>query len=604
MVHLPLGLRLTPFAYAASSGRVTDFPAGSAVVLGPRSIDANPLALELSHSGTALVWRYAKPDSFTLCGAWRADTLGEWGLRFWVVLCLQAGSGEPWFYDVDSGELRSQMGHRHVIVCCQHKPLLTTFHASEQALIKELEEQGYFYLNSRAGQGVVAALRFNLEEAAGQQFVVTMADSLLLAREHAQEILAQTDIMQSQADAENTHEPLAAVRDVVGWNTVWDDINQRSYTALSRNWNRQKFGGFGVWLDDVFYHALLASVFDMQLARENLLVVLAGLTPQGNLPCLLTGNDAWVDRSQPPIGSFIVWLIYQRSSERSLLELAYPALLSNHDWWWRERDRNGDGLVEYGTSDVGSGLYIGTKLAAKDESSMDNSPVHDEAELDTQLRTLNCHDVGLNSLLVLDGEMLARIARQLGDQHTAERLFQNAQALQVRIRDNLWDSERNVFANRLWSGQFVRSLAPTSFYPLLAGAATPGQAQVLIDQYLLNPNKFGGEWWLPAVSRDDPAFNDNVYWRGRIWPPLNFLVYYGLKRYGYDEIASQLADNGYRLFSKAWQQRQCPENFNAVSGIALDQPDTDSFYTWGALLPYLAVVDADVKSNPNPWQNN
>ena len=598
MLYLPLGVRLTPFAYAASSGQVTDFPAGSTVVLGPRSIDANPLALELSHSGTALVWRYSKPDPFTLCGAWRTDAMGEWGLRFWVILCLQVDTGERWAYNADSGELTSQIGHRHVVVHCKNKPLLATFHDSEMSLVTELERQGYFYLGSRAEQGTVAALRFNLEEAAEQQFVVAMADSLSLARKHAQEALVQTDAMHFQTESAEMNESLAAVRDVVAWNTVWDDINQRSYTALSRNWNEQKFGGFGVWLDDVFYHALLASLFNMQLARENLLAVLTGLTPQGNLPCLLTGNDAWVDRSQPPIGSFIVWLIYRRSGERSLLELAYPALLSNHDWWWRERDRNGDGLVEYGTSDVGSGLYLGTKLAAKDESSMDNSPVHDEAELDTKWWTLNSHDVGLNSLLALDGEMLARIAQQLGDHDTAERLEQNAQALKMRISDDLWDSERNVFANRLWSGQFVRSLAPTSFYPLLAGAAKSEQAQTLVNQYLLNPNKFGGDWWLPAVCRDDPAFNDNVYWRGRIWPPLNFLVYYGLKRYGYAEVASQLAANGYRLFSKAWQQRQCPENFNAVSGIALDQPDTDSFYTWGALLPYLAVVDAESKENP------
>ena len=46
---------------------------------------------------------------------------------------------------------------------------------------------------------------------------------------------------------------LDAVRDVIGWNTVWDPINRRPYTSLSRNWVSQKFGGFGVWLDDPAY---------------------------------------------------------------------------------------------------------------------------------------------------------------------------------------------------------------------------------------------------------------------------------------------------------------------------------------------------------------
>ena len=106
---------------------------------------------------------------------------------------------------------------------------------------------------------------------------------------------------------------LDAVRDVIGWNTVWDGANRRPYTSLSRNWVAQKFGGWGVWLNDVLYHGLMAGLFDTEIARENLAAVFAGATPAGNLPCLLTGRDSWVDRSQPPIGAFIVWLLYLRT---------------------------------------------------------------------------------------------------------------------------------------------------------------------------------------------------------------------------------------------------------------------------------------------------
>jgi putative isomerase len=601
MVYLPLGLRVTPLAYAASRNSVTAFAPGENVKLGPRRIDAGRVELELNHCGTELHWRYDKPDDFSLHGTWRSGSLGEWGLRFWIILCFSSDNNASWYYDTDSGLLTTRSGHRHICVRCRAQPLLATFHDSQQALSAELTDKGYFYLDSRGTQGRFAALRFNLEEMPDNDFVVSMADSALLASSRAYRLLADNDGATADRLSELPEQPqaLAAIRDVVAWNTVWDPINRRPYTALSRNWNSHKFGGFGVWLDDVFYHALLAGLLDPQLARENLSAVLAGATPQGNLPCLLTGNDAWVDRSQPPIGSFIVWLLYLRSGERSLLEPAYPILKRNHDWWWHERDGNGDGLVEYGTSDVGEGLYIGTRLAARDESSMDNSPVHDEAGLDPHSRTLNSADVGLNSLLALDGDMLALIAATLGDTATAAELRARSQQLKTRIREQLWDDERGVFANRLWSGRFVRSLAPTSFYPLLAGAASTAQAQGLIEHYLLHPQRFGGDWWLPAVTRDDPAFADNVYWRGRIWPPLNFLCYYGLRRYGYDDIAGQLAANGYRLFERAWQQRHCPENFNADSGEALDQPDTDSFYGWGALMPYLALAET---IDFDPWR--
>ena len=64
-------------------------------------------------------------------------------------------------------------------------------------------------------------------------------------------------------------------------------------------------------------------------------------------------------------------------------------------------------------------------------------------------------------------------------------------------------------------------------------------------------------------------------------------------------MASELADNGFRLFQGEWRHRRnCPENYNSVSGAALDQPDTDSFYGWGALMPAIAVAEA---TDINPW---
>jgi putative isomerase len=326
--------------------------------------------------------------------------------------------------------------------------------------------------------------------------------------------------------------------------------------------------------------------------------VLSHAQPAGNLPCLMTGRDSWIDRSQPPMGSLATWMIAAHSGDFSIVDLAYDTLLANHDWWFRLRDGNGDGLMGWGTSPgVGSGLYHGTKLGARDESSMDNSPIHDETDLDRASGMLTAADVGLNSLLVLDAEILSYWAEERGDVATAQHLRQRGGALAARVRDRLWDDERKVFANRLWNGRFVRSIAPTSFYPLLAGIATPEQTQHLL-RWLDDPIKFGGFWRLPSVTRDDPAYHDNVYWRGRIWPPLNLLTYLGLRRAGEDEAAERLAADSYRLFDQAWRKGQCPENFNAESGLADDQPDTDLFYGWGGLMPLIATLEV---SRLTPW---
>ena len=597
MTYLPLGLTVTPCAYAASTATFTTFPAtAKGLQLGEREVDGSSMKLHLALSGTELDWHYEKASATQLKGGWEARKFGEWGLRVWVMLVLRLDPGHDgnlvgWSYDPDSGRLSAHTRGTEITVEGDAAPLMVTFHESISALEQELKTHGYFYLASRGTEGEVAVLRYNLEEMPRFSFRVDVGKPGKPA--------AQLKSRQSGFEAA----PLDALRDLVGWNTVFDSINRRRYMSLSRNWVAQKFGGFGVWLDDLFYHALMSALFDPALARDCIKAVLATETPEGNFACLITGNDRWVDRSQPPICSFITWKIWQHTGDDTLIDLTYDRLLQNHDWWFSHRDGNSDGLMAWGTSPVGDGLYRRTKLGAKNESSMDNSPIHDEAQYDPKSGCLDQADVGLNSLLALDGEVLAVFARKRGDAKTAKRLEERAAGLRARIQERLWDPQRGIFVNRRWNGNFIRSLAPTSFYPMLAGAATTEQQNSLL-QWLDDPKAFGGEHRLPSVTRDDPAYHDNVYWRGRIWPPLNYLTYGGLKRCGHAAAASKLADDSMKLFAAAWAKRQMPENFSAETGLADDQPDTDLFYGWGGLMPLIGVNEIIDVTPWNGWEIN
>ncbi|WP_395020052.1 trehalase family glycosidase [Dongia sp.] len=594
MTYLPLGLTVTPCAYAASTGTFTAFPATApGLQLWERAIDGSWVSLHLQHAGSELDLRYDKPSPDVLRGGWRAGKLAEWGLRVWVIVVFEAGDTE-WRYDPESGRLSAEIDGRPITVTGQAPPLMATFHDSIAALEAELKQHGYFYLASRGTRGRVAALRYNLEEMPRFSFSVTVGGAPLPIQKAVQPKPLQSGFAAA---------PLDALRDLVGWNTVFDAINRRRYMSLSRNWVAQKFGGFGVWLDDLFYHALMSALFDPTLARDCIKAVLATETPEGNFACLITGNDRWIDRSQPPICSFILWKIWQHTGDDSLVDLAYDRLLVNHDWWFSRRDGNQDGLMAWGTSPVGDGLYMRTKLGAKNESSMDNSPIHDEAQYDPKSGCLDQADVGLNSLIALDGEILARFARGRGDAKTAERLESRAAALRRRIEERLWDPARGIFANRRWNGNFIRSLAPTSFYPMLAGAATEAQQGSLL-KWLDDPRAFGGVHRLPSVTRDDPAYHDNVYWRGRVWPPLNYLTYGGLKRCGHLAEATVLAGDSVKLFAAAWAKRQMPENFSAETGQADDQVDTDLFYGWGGLMPLIGINEIIDVTPWDGWEIN
>lgn len=589
MVCLPLGLKITPVLYSTRLRRTCLIePRRDMVRLGAHTLDSGHAALEVGFADTALRLRAGCPgDPFSVTGDWERIEIGEWGARFWVVLAISAPGAEI-RYDATTGAVLVKQGPRWCAIVTRDAPILVTGHETQAALCADLEENGYFSVASRAGTAPVLGLRFNLDMMARSGWAAGVGDTadLAIARARAALMVPLTGPAPLQQGAGEG--ALDAVRDIIGWNTVWDPENTRAYTKVTRIWN---LGDFAVWYNDQCYAALLAGVFDPDLARQNLEVAHGGATPQGNVACIVTSNDAWLDRSQPPLGSLIAWLLYLRTGERSILAAQYQVLLRNQRWWRAARDPDGTGLMSCGTSDVGEGLYRGTHFAARNETGMDNSATHDEARYDPDSRSLSLWDLGLNCVVALDAEMLARIAAELGEHDTATEMAALAQTHRALIREKLWDPERQIFSNRQRGGGFVRALSPTSFYPMLCGAADAEQTAALLH-HLDDPESFATPWPLPNATRDDPAYRDNVYWRGRVWPNVNYLVWLALHRSGEHARAADLARRGHELFQKSWREaRIAGENYNPETGEVLDQGDADSFYIWAGLLPMMAVEE-------------
>jgi putative isomerase len=182
MVFLPLGLRVTPMAYAASTKRATFFPPGPGLRFGARTVDSFRVEMGLSHAGTQLDFSYVKAGPFDLIGRWKVTKLGEWGLRFWMTIALSSEDTMPWTYDPETETLAGAFGHRHVAVKGVQAPLLVTAHDSLAALAAEYEQHGYWHLASRATTGTVMALRYHLEEMPEFTFAVAIRDDARLAR--------------------------------------------------------------------------------------------------------------------------------------------------------------------------------------------------------------------------------------------------------------------------------------------------------------------------------------------------------------------------------------------------------------------------------------
>jgi glycogen debranching enzyme len=51
--------------------------------------------------------------------------------------------------------------------------------------------------------------------------------------------------------------------------------------------------------------------------------------------------------------------------------------------------------------------------------------------------------------------------------------------------------------------------------------------------------KFGGDDMCASFDPTSERFNPKKYWRGPVWINLNWILYNGLKDYGYDDIAPE-----------------------------------------------------------------
>jgi glycogen debranching enzyme len=231
--------------------------------------------------------------------------------------------------------------------------------------------------------------------------------------------------------------------------------------------------------------------------------------------------------------------------------------------------------------------------------------MYDDVPFDETTHLMQLADVGLTAMYVMDCTALADLADALSRPQVACELRTRAAEVREALQ-SLWDGEAGIFLNRRTdTGTPSYRLSPTNFYALLADAATPAQAARMMADHFFNSEEFWGDWILPSISRDDPAYPEQTYWRGRIWAPMNLLVYLGLRRYDLPNARAALAEKSKQLLLKEWLEKgHVHENYNPDTGEGCDRPNSDRFYHWGGLLGLIAFIEAGVMAGPEiPFEN-
>lgn len=392
----------------------------------------------------------------------------------------------------------------------------------------------------------------------------------------------------------------------VAWNMIYEPVKNRFCTPVSRAWcvqNGSSFGSYVLFEWDTFFAGLMSGIQDKELAYSQVSSIFDEMTKAGMLPNFGAQRGSSIDRSQPPVGAYCVLKLYRQFGEKEFIQKYFDRLVTWNSWWMKHRDGNGDGLLEWGSDPAvkGEQAYDKTNnlVAALLESGLDNSPMYDNVGYDLEAHTMELADVGLNSLYAMDCWAVSELAREIGRDDVAERKMTEYENIKELINRELWNENAGIYCNKHWNGTFNLRLSPTNFYPLIAGVATQDRARRMIEEHLLNEQEFWGEYVIPSIARNDEAFEDNNYWRGRIWGPMNFLVSEGIKRYGFNETAYSFSRKSLDLFMKEWrEENHIHENYNTITGDGDDKTNADPAYTWGGLLAYTAIGEV---AEAQPW---
>jgi hypothetical protein len=236
-----------------------------------------------------------------------------------------------------------------------------------------------------------------------------------------------------------------------------------------------------------------------------------------------------------------------------------------HDWFWRERDVTGLGLIAVGSY---SGVVQHARWETFDyDGSMDALKLTPHPARPGGKEGAWYGDtcvVGNTAYLIMAERSLARLAEAAGDPAMAARRRPRIDKAVQAMRDHMWDEKAGTFlAVRRDTLERVPGATIGSWIPLAAGVPTPAMAARMAE-VLASP-----DWQtplpVPTVGRSDTRWKSDAFWRGDVWPSTNYQIATGLAACGHRELAAGIAD---KSVANAIKQG-ISEHYDSVTGAPL-----------------------------------
>jgi glycogen debranching enzyme len=279
---------------------------------------------------------------------------------------------------------------------------------------------------------------------------------------------------------------------------------------------------FGHW--DIVHQVLDSLPAAPEHARNQLLNNLENQQEDGLVPgsiWMREGGPEWSrEVAHPPVWPVAVEEWCEVTGSDELIQACFRPLVSQIGWWERNRKAEGEGF------------YYTDILSHRWESGIDEGVRFLEAATGPYA----CVDATAHVYLLYDHA--TRWGRLLGEE--AGGLQSRAAALREFMGQAMFDRETGFFHD-IWAvgrGE-QRPAAFEGMWPMAVGAATEEQAARVIDENLLEPERFFSAHPISTVGLRDAHFELRM-WRGPVWNSMTYWAARGCLRYGRRDAARRL----------------------------------------------------------------
>jgi hypothetical protein len=289
---------------------------------------------------------------------------------------------------------------------------------------------------------------------------------------------------------------------------------------------------------------------------------------------------------QPPVHAISTWRVMEEAARQGPTARAeaqrwaagfFPKLLEWHRFLARERTDEASGLLQifhgwesgmdnsprfdwpYGQVEVGPDLPPYRRSDLRHVSDTGQRPSdrdydrylwlveeakrarYDQAAL-RRTSSFRVGDVLFTAIFAAATDHVALLADSLGRTEGAEARAL-ADAARAAVHRRVGSDSQLASDLDLRAGRTLATRTVAGFAPLIAGG---GQPEVVATQVrlLMGPEWAGYpglRWPLPtSTAPGDASFNSRSYWRGPVWPVMNWLLTWGLERAGFADEAGRL----------------------------------------------------------------